>query len=93
MLAYSVYFSTIIAIIRVQRSLILCYGAVSIVSLVISKWMVVDHGMMGASLLYAVLMTILAAALAAVVFRAFAAERARLNRARAAGGIADDTLD
>ena len=93
MLAYSVYFSTIIAIIRVQRSLIFCYGAVSIVSLLISKWMVVDHGMMGASLLYAVLMTILAGALAAVVFRAFAAERARLDRTGTAVSMTDDTLD
>ena len=76
-----------------QRSLIFCYGAVSIVSLLISKWMVVDHGMMGASLLYAVLMTILAGALAAVVFRAFAAERARLDRAGTAVSMTDDTLD
>ena len=55
--------------------------------------MVVDHGMMGASLLYAVLMTILAGALAAVVFRAFAAERARLDRTGTAVSMTDDTLD
>ena len=79
MLAYSVYFSTIIAIIRVQRSLIVCYGAVSIVSLLISKWMVVDHGMIGASLFYAVLMTLLSASLAAVVFRAFSVQKKKLQ--------------
>lgn len=80
MLAYSVYFSTIIAIIRVQRSLIICYGAVSVVSLLISKWLVVDHGMIGASIFYAILMTILAAALAAVVFREFAKRKNELAR-------------
>lgn len=79
MLAYSVYFSTIIAIIRVQRSLIVCYGAVSMVSLLISKWMVVDHGMIGASLFYAVLMTLLSASLAAVVFRAFSVQKKKLQ--------------
>ena len=82
MLAYSVYFSTIIAIIRVQRSLIVCYGAVSIVSLLISKWMVVDHGMIGASLFYAVLMTLLSASLAAVVFRAFSVQKKKLQASR-----------
>ena len=68
MLAYSVYFSTIIAIIRVQRSLIICYGSVSVLSLLVSGRMVAS-GIMGASLLYAFLMTILAAALSAVVLR------------------------
>ena len=71
MLAYSVYFSTIIAIIRVQMSLIVCYGVVSIISLAISRVMVVGHGMIGASLFYAVLMTLLAVMLAAVVFVSF----------------------
>jgi O-antigen/teichoic acid export membrane protein len=71
MLAYSVYFSTIIAIIRVQKSLIVCYGLVSLLSLAISKSLVVGGGMMGASILYAILMTILAAALSAVVLYEF----------------------
>ncbi len=79
MLAYSVYFSTIIAIIRVQRSLIVCYGLVSVLSLVISKRLVVGGGMMGASLLYAVLMTILAAGLSAVVLYEFRRKSALLK--------------
>lgn len=90
MLAYSVYFSTIIAIIRVQRSLIICYGAVSIISLLISRNLVVEHGMIGASLLYAVLMTILAAALAAVVFRSFSARRKELNARSETSLMRDD---
>lgn len=79
MLAYSVYFSTIIAIIRVQRSLILCYGLVSLLSLVISRSFVVGHGMMGASVLYAVLMTILALALFAVVLKNFRERSVLIN--------------
>ena len=89
MLAYSVYFSTIIAIIRVQRSLIVCYGAVSLISLVISKWFVVGRGMIGASVLYAVLMLLLASSLAAVVFRAFSNERAKLRMKSAENTEAD----
>jgi O-antigen/teichoic acid export membrane protein len=89
MLAYSVYFSTIIAIIRVQRSLIACYGAVSLISLVISKWFVVGRGMIGASVLYAVLMLLLASSLAAVVFRAFSNERAKLRMKAAENTEAD----
>lgn len=79
MLAYSVYFSTIIAIIRVQRSLIICYGLVSLLSLAISRSFVVGHGMIGASVLYAVLMTILALALFIVVLRNFRARASLIN--------------
>ena len=79
MLAYSVYFSTIIAIIRVQKSLIVCYGLVSLLSLAISKSLVVGVGMMGASMLYAILMTILATALFAVVLYEFRKKSALLK--------------
>ena len=79
MLAYSVYFSTIIAIIRVQKSLIVCYGLVSLLSLAISKSLVVGGGMMGASMLYAILMTILAALLFAVVLYEFRKKSALLK--------------
>ena len=71
MLAYSVYFSTIIAIIRAQRSLIICYGIVSVVSLLISEKLVVSQGIMGASILYAILMTMLASLLGAVTLLRF----------------------
>lgn len=71
MLAYSVYFSTVIAIIRAQRSLVICYGIVSLLSLAISGRLVVRYGMMGASVLYAILMTVLAVGLAVVVLRNF----------------------
>lgn len=79
MLAYSVYFSTIIAIIRVQKSLILCYGAVSLLSLLVSGTLVTKYGMIGASALYAILMTILAASLCAVVLKNFNKRKHRKN--------------
>lgn len=79
MLAYSVYFSTIIAIIRAQRALIFCYGAVSLLSLVISKAFVTGYGMMGASVLYAALMSVLAGALCIVVLIEFKKRKALIS--------------
>ncbi len=79
MLAYSVYFSTIIAIIRAQRALIYCYGAVSLLSLAISKYFVTGYGMMGASVLYATLMSLLAGVLFAVVLIEFKKKAALIS--------------
>ena len=64
MLAYSVYFSTIIAIIRAQNSLLVCYGIVSVLALLLSNRMVLAYGIWGASVLYAIIMTVLAGTLA-----------------------------
>lgn len=74
-LAFSVYFSTVIAIIRAQKSLIFCYGGVSLMALLLSKPFVADGGITGASWMYVLLMTVLAASL-------FAAMKLRLDRER-----------
>jgi O-antigen/teichoic acid export membrane protein len=79
MLAYSVYFSTIIAIIRVQNSLIVCYGIISVISLMISNRLVAMYGITGAALLYAVIMTGLAGSLAIVVIMQFKKRKIILN--------------
>ena len=62
-LAFSVYFSTIIAIIREQKSLTLCYGIVSVMALLMSRPLVAGHGITGASWMYVLLMTVLALSL------------------------------
>ena len=60
MLAYATYFSTVIAIIRVQKSLIACYGVVSAMSLLLSGLFVKPYGIYGACWLYVLLMGVLA---------------------------------
>ena len=75
-LAYATYFSTVIAIIRVQKSLMLCYGAVSAMSLLLSGAFVKAHGIQGASWLYVLLMGVLAVSL-------FAAMKIRMDRQHA----------
>ena len=74
-LAYSVYFSTVIAIIRAQKSLIFCYGGVSLMSLLLSKYFVQGHGITGASWMYVLLMSVLAISL-------FIAMKLRLDQER-----------
>ena len=59
-LAYSTYFSTIITVIRLQASLIVCYGAVAVAAKLTSGFFVVHYGIMGAAALYAVIMCLLA---------------------------------
>lgn len=63
MLAYATYFSTVIAIIRVQKSLIVCYGVVSLLSLLLSGVFVKPFGIYGACWLYVLLMGLLAISL------------------------------
>lgn len=59
-LAYATFFSTVITIIRIQRSLLISYGVVAIGAKLLSGLFVTHYGMMGAAALYAFLMTILA---------------------------------
>lgn len=63
MLAYATYFSTVITIIRLQRTLIFCYGAVALAAKLLAGFFVVNYSLMGAAVMYTSLMTILAAAL------------------------------
>lgn len=76
MLAFATYFSTIIAIIRVQKSLIACYGIVSILSLVLSGSFVRPLGIRGAAWLYVLLMAVLAISLFIAMMSKLRAERA-----------------
>ena len=68
MLAYSVFFNTVITIIRLHRTLLYSYAATAIAALILSKYFVVNYGIMGAVAMYAVLMTILALILAVITF-------------------------
>lgn len=60
LLAYATFFSTVIAIIRIQKSLIVCYGIVAIAALSTSGMFVSKYGIQGASWMYVLLMSILA---------------------------------
>lgn len=59
MLAYATFFSTVITIIRMQRSLLICYGVVALAAKLLSAYFVTAYGIMGAAIMYSVLMTIL----------------------------------
>ena len=67
-LAFSVYFSTILAIIRAQKSLMVCYCGVSVMAILISKPFVADRGILGAAWMYVLLMSVLALSLFAVMY-------------------------
>lgn len=63
MLAYATYFSTVIAIIRIQKTLVICYGVVSVMALLLSRPLVGGCGIQGAAWMYVAVMTILAVTL------------------------------
>lgn len=68
MLAYSVFFNTVITIVRLHKTLFYSYTATAIAAVVMAKFFVVNYGIMGAVILYGVLMTILAGILAVITF-------------------------
>ena len=68
-LAFSVYFSTIIIIIREQKSLLACYGSVSVMALILSRTLVKGYGISGASWMYMILMSMLALTLLVAIWR------------------------
>lgn len=74
MLAYSVFFNTVITIIRLHRTLLYSYAATAIAALLLAKRFVLRDGIMGAVVFYAVLMTILAVILAVITFRKITVE-------------------
>ncbi len=65
-LAYATYFSTVITIIREQKSMIICYGIAAAAAYVLSGILVKSYGIMGASVMYAIIMTVLAVLLGAI---------------------------
>lgn len=79
-LAFSVYFSTVIAIIRAQKSLIFCYGGVSLMALLLSKPFVAGHGITGASWMYVLLMGVLAVLLFISMSIKLTDEKKRINK-------------
>ncbi|MBQ0017904.1 MAG: lipopolysaccharide biosynthesis protein [Clostridiales bacterium] len=67
-LAYSVFFNTIITIIRMHKTLLYSYGVAALAALLLSKSFVINNGIMGAVLLYAVIIAALAIVLALITF-------------------------
>lgn len=65
-LAYATYFSTVITIIRMQKTLIVCYGIIALAAKIMSKFFVLSYGIMGAACMYALLMIILAVLLCVI---------------------------
>ena len=67
MMAYGVFFSTVMTIIRKQQWLLVCYGATSIAAVFLAGFFVKRYEIMGASIIYAALMTMLAVMLCVIV--------------------------
>ncbi len=80
MLAYATYFSTVIAIIRIQKSLIVCYGVVSALALALSGVFVRAGGIQGAAWFYVLLMAVLAISLFIAMILKLRQERRELVR-------------
>ena len=59
MLAYSTFFSTVVTIIRLQRPMFLCYGASALAAYLLSGAFVKNGGIMGAVIMYGVIMALL----------------------------------
>ncbi len=78
-LAYATYFSTVITIIRMQRTLIFCYGIVALSARLMSRYLVLEHGIMGAAAMYAFLMVILSLMLFAITCYGIRKENRRIR--------------
>ena len=65
-LGYANYFSTVITIIREQKSMIACYGIAAVFAYVLSGILVKSQGIFGASVMYAIIMTVLAVLLGVI---------------------------
>lgn len=79
-LAYATYFSTVITIIRMQNTLIVCYGAIALAAKLSAGLFVVNYGIIGAASMYAVLMIILALALFIITMYGIRRERKTLSQ-------------
>ena len=66
-LAYSTFFSTILTIMRKQNLLLVCYLIVSIGAKLLSGVMVTHYGIVGAAVLYGMLMLVLTFALGLII--------------------------
>ncbi len=75
MLAYSVFFNTVITIIRLHNTLIVCYGIAALFAAGLSGYFVKNFGMIGAASLYAVIMSVLAVLLGIILALRLAKEK------------------
>lgn len=67
-LGFATLFSTVITVIRAQKSMLLCYGIAAVAAYILSGFLVKSEGIRGATIMYAVIMTILAVLLGAITF-------------------------
>ncbi len=65
-LAYATYFSTVITIIREQKSMIVCYAVAAAAAYVLSGMLVKTQGIIGAAIMYAIIMIVLAVLLGTI---------------------------
>jgi O-antigen/teichoic acid export membrane protein len=86
MLAYSIYFSTLLAVIRTQRPLIYVYGFAAIAAKLICGVLVRNYSIMGAAIANFALMTFLAVSLCLVAVMALRRERSSLLEEKAGEG-------
>ncbi|MDD6311564.1 MAG: oligosaccharide flippase family protein [Firmicutes bacterium] len=79
-LAYCTFFSTVLTVIRLQQSLMVCYVIVSLAAKLLSKVFVTNLGIMGAASMYAALMILLALMLGAITLWRIRKEGKLLNK-------------
>ena len=60
MATYATFFSTILTIIRYQKSLLICYGIAAVTARIFSGYFVKNYELIGAAIMYTILMCILA---------------------------------
>ena len=65
-LGYANYFSTVVTIIREQKSMIVCYGIAAAAAYILSGILVKSQGVFGAAVMYAIIMTVLAVLLGVI---------------------------
>jgi len=80
MLAYSTFFSTVITIIRMQKTLFISYGIIALAAKLLSAPLVTGYGIMGATVMYAILMTALSAVLFIIMAYKIRKEELTLDR-------------
>ena len=75
MLAYSIFFNYVITIVRLHKSLMICYGVAAGAALVLSGFFVKNYGLFGAAVMYLIIMALLALLLGTVLMVKLRKER------------------
>ena len=68
LLAFSVFFTTVITIIRLHKTLIVSYGIAAIAAYILSGYFVRNFGILGATVVYGLIMTVLTVILGLILF-------------------------